>query len=627
MILVVIQVVTGVLLAVFTVVLLKNPKFTWAWFSGRALDGQKHTNATWLMRSHGDRPVLHHTGHAIRWHHLPRLHRAGIRTGGTFATYAAYAGLILTPLITGIALALLASTGLGYLVWRAVRWLARWKDWRKWGRPTHRAIAKQIGAPPAKLQITYNDDKERRPVGAIVGFGEEYVPGDRDKDNLTRVITTKLAIEAPTVDWSNLRGRKPEVTFRPCAAPPPRDVSWDDVVAAVLAAAFNELVFGVGTHGAINKATYSEAAHLAIPGPSGGGKSNLAALLILQEMIRGSLIFNLDHKWTSHLWMQGLPNVINAHEISHLHLALAWLGKELDRRNRAAYASANGTGRVRGSVGPRIIVVAEELNFAMPGLKDYWREVRTKEDPKKSPALQGLSDLSCAGRASDMHELLIAQMLTAESTGAKDSTIRSNAGIKAMVNPDPPGWNMVVGKHIPMPAQTTIPGRIQLVTGQTVRVTQIPYLHLDDKDEAVADKAVQWARELAVSGAVAKIPIGGEYGVPLKLVPACVLGGTDFSRPSIEAGQAPETPEAGLIETTEALVPMKLSTMLEQGLIPGMDADPEGRNLALLLKWRNRWSDWPARRGVDGPAHLYYADEVVECLLRHRPELRQECAA
>ena len=102
--------------------------------------------------------------------------------------------------------------------------------------------------------------------------------------------------------------------------------------------------------------------------------------------------------------MQGLPNVINAHDIPDLHMALAWLGRELDRRTRAAYASANGTGRVHGSVGPRIIVVAEELNFGMPGLKNHWHEIRSKEDPKKSPALQGLSDLSCAGRASDMHE-------------------------------------------------------------------------------------------------------------------------------------------------------------------------------------------------------------------------------
>ena len=97
MILVVIQVVTGIPLALFTILLHKDRKRAWAWYSGAVMDGQKHTNATWFMRSHGDRPVLHHTGHAIWWHHIPRVHRCGIRTSGTFATYAAYAGLILAP--------------------------------------------------------------------------------------------------------------------------------------------------------------------------------------------------------------------------------------------------------------------------------------------------------------------------------------------------------------------------------------------------------------------------------------------------------------------------------------------------------------------------------------------------
>ena len=112
--------------------------------------------------------------------------------------------------------------------------------------------------------------------------------------------------------------------------------------------------------------------------------------MLLQEMLRGSLIFNLDPKWISHLWLQDLPNVINAHEAPDLHLALTWLGKELLRRTKAAYYSAGGTGRVRGNVGPRIIVLAEELNYGMPGLKNYWREIREKEEPKQSPAIEGL---------------------------------------------------------------------------------------------------------------------------------------------------------------------------------------------------------------------------------------------
>lgn len=611
MIVVAVQVALGIPLALFAVLLVAKPKFAWAWFSGRAIDRQRHTNATWLMPARGDRPVLHPSGHAIRWHHWPRIWRAGIRTGGTLAVYVTYAGLILAPLITGLAVAVLALACLGWLTWRAIRWLAHWKHWRKWGRPTHRALAKKMGAPPARLEISHDRSN------VVIGLPEEFVPGDRDKNEIANVVITKLALESPVVDWSKLHGKRPEVAFRPCEQPPPSDVSWDDVQAAVMSAPSNTLVFGVGKKKAIIRATYSEAAHVAIPGSSGGGKSNLAAFLLLQEMLRGSLIVNLDPKWISHLWMQGLPNVINAHAIPELHMALAWLGRELDRRTRAAHASANGTGRVHGSVGPRIVVVAEELNFGMPGLKNHWHETRSKEDPKKSPALQALSDLSCAGRASDMHEYLIAQMLTADSTGAKDSTIRGNAGIKAMIRPDAPGWNMVVGKHIPLPPQSTAPGRIQLVTGQTVRETQVPYLHLDDKDEAVADEAVKWARALAISGTVAQIPTGPE-GVPLQLWPAPVadgvLGDPDFSRPSIPAGQGP-VPTGNDPITPARPDPLKLSEIVDLGLVPGMTLDA-------LRKASLRWDDFPEVDGHEGPANTYNPDEVVECVQSHRQALR-----
>ncbi len=339
--------------------------------------------------------------------------------------------------------------------------------------------------------------------------------------------------------------------------------------------------------------------------------SNLAAFLLIQEMLRGSLIFNLDPKWISHLWLQDLPNVINAHEDWELHLALAWLGKELLRRTKAAYYSAQGTGRVRGSVGPRIIVLCEELNYGMPGLKDYWNEVLAqdkklpKEDrdpslPKKSPAIGGLSAMSCAGRASDIHEWLIAQLLTVESTGVKDSTIRTNAGIKAMARHDPPGWGMAVGKHVPMPPPSTAPGRIHLVTGDGVRETQVPYLHLDDKDEAVAEEAVKWARELVVSGAVAQIPSGPE-GIPPQLWPASVV--SQNTGLSLVPAQGTET--VGHRTGDPVMIPLRQAVAEETLRFAGRDP------LGAARKASQR-PGFPAVAGWDGKTALYYRAELRE---------------
>ena len=293
-------------------------------------------------------------------------------------------------------------------MWHCVYVVRNWRHERHYVKPLERTLSDAIGAPPVSIEIERLDDEVK---SVAIEWAPDTELGAVQKQAALDAVTTRLALEAPDDAWK-LKGRNRSVMFTQSEPPPPH-VEWADVADAVMSAAPDELVFGIGKRGAVVKAKYSESPHLCIPGGSGGGKSNLAAFLLLQEMMRGSLIFNLDPKWISHLWLQNLPNVINAHDIPDLHVALAWLGgKELLRRTKAAYYSAGGTGRVRGKVGARIIGLAEELNYGMPGMKDHWREIRSKEDPKQSPAIAGLSAMSCAGRASDIHEWLIAQLLT-----------------------------------------------------------------------------------------------------------------------------------------------------------------------------------------------------------------------
>ena len=586
-----------------------NPAYLW--FTGLPVgDGQSRTNATWTQRSHGNRPVLHNSGHAIWWHHLPRLHRAGIRTGASAAFLGVLCGLVLTEQVTVVLLAVVAV--LGFLVggWHLFYRARNWKHERHYVRPLEGTLVRKIPVRPERIAIERDGD--------VVKAVEIAWPPDTqieaaDQKEVLQAVTARLPIEAPDAAW-RVRGRERYVRFTQ-SEPPPRYVSWADVEEAVMGAAPDELVYGIGKRGAIVKARYSESPHIAIPGGSGGGKSNLAAFLLLQELRRGSLIFNLDPKWISHLWLQDLPNVINAHEAPDLHLALCWLGKELMRRTKAAYYSSGGTGRIRGSVGSRVIAQCEELNYGMPGLKDLYNEILAqdkklpKEDrdpslPKKSPAIAALSALSCAGRASDMHEVLIAQLLTVESTGVKDSTIRTNAGTKAMIRHDGPGWSMAVGKHVTMPPASTIPGRIQLVTGDGVRETQVPYLHLDDKDEEVGGRAVQWAREFAVSGEVAKIPSGPE-GIPPQLWPACVLRQEGLALMPAH-GPAPRT-VPGFVSGAEEPVMVSLRQAVAEETLYFDGKDP----LGAARKAAQR-PGFPEVAGWDGQTALYYRAELRE---------------
>jgi hypothetical protein len=542
---------------------------------------------------------------ALRWHHLPRWGRSGIALAVTAVVY----GLLAQRAVTLSLLAVLAFAALAAGAWQCAYFIRGWRHERHYVRPLERTLVHKIRQVPESVEVDVSHDKDTGAV-EVKSVRVEWPPdaeiGTDEQRLVLDAVTARLPIDAPEQAW-NLKGRQRLAVFTP-SEPPPFPVSWEDVAQAVARLAANELLFGIGKHGAIIKAAYSDSPHLMIPGGSGGGKSNLAAVLLLVEMLRGSIIFNLDPKWTSHLWLQDLPNVINAHSTEDLHVALTWLGTELKRRTRVAHASANGTGRIRGSVGPRIIALCEELNYGMPDLKELWQEMRAQDKtlPKRSTAIAGLAGVSCAGRASDIHAWLIAQLMTVESTGVKDSTIRTNAGIKAMVRWDSSGWPLACGKSVPMPPPTAIPGRIQLVTGDACREAQVPYLQLvagenaDAEELAAVDKAVKWARELAVSGTVAKIPTG-PGGIPRQLWPPSVLG---QERLALSAGQGAGTPG-----TVPGSVPQMPPMTLSQAHAAGIYGDGQYETVRKAVQRLADRAPEPAERGRPGLPHKWTAED------------------
>jgi hypothetical protein len=560
------------------------------WHRGDCLDGKERTDATWTQPASR---VLHPKGRAHKWHWVRGRRRSAVRVAAEALVLLTGAGLLVARTLTVALLAILAAPLSAWAILKAVHRARTWRHRRHYVHPLRRTLATRLRKAPAAIEV----QRDGTTVKAVaISWAPETEITAEDKQLVLSAVTTRLAIEAPDVSWS-LRGRERAVRLTQ-SEPPPSLCGWDDIAAAVEKAGQGSLVFGPGKKSEMVDASFSkDSPHVAISGGSGGGKSNLAAVLALQELHRGSIVFNLDPKWISHLWLQDLPNVINAHDIPHLHLALTWLGRELLRRTKAAYYSAGGTGRVRANVGPRLLVQCEELNYAMADLKDHWREIRTKEDPKRSPALKALAALACAGRASDIHLVLMAQMLTAQSTGVSDSSVRGNAGIKVMARYDANNWNMVVGKHIPMPAEPTAPGRVQLVTGQRVREVQIPYLRLDDEG-AEGEEAVRWARSYAVSGQVALLPTGPE-GIPPALIPACVVGQPHFaSLGAVTAGQEPETPSPG---TGLPPHPVTLREACDAGLLH--------MKLGAARKAAQR-PGFPQPMGWDGPAALYDPSEL-----------------
>src|SRR5690606_26293351 len=113
-------------------------------------------------------------------------------------------------------------------------------------------------------------------------------------------------------------------------------------------------------------------------------------------------------------------------------------------------------------VGPRIVVFFEEQNIGMKALKKYWTETRGKDDPKRSPALDALDELLCAGRQAKMHVISVAQLFTVQAAGG-DPVARENYATRLLARATNNAWKMLAPECMPFPKINRKPGRWNIV--------------------------------------------------------------------------------------------------------------------------------------------------------------------
>jgi hypothetical protein len=472
------------------------PRHAWRWLTGLPMAGRPghpayRTDATW------NRPGANrlHPIPVIPWHWWRRRRRAGIRSGGTLAVLLLAEGLLTARTLTLAIATLAAVAAIALAVRPAVRKVTGWQHHRTYVRPLEGGIRRELGAAPQRLMIV--PDRSR----VVIDLDPDFTGSPGDRAAIERAVAAKVTsgLEA---DWDGLGGRKPQVVFRK-GEPLPTLVTWDDVKDAVDGCGPDELVVGIGKRGEIVKVSLAQdAAHLGMAMGSGAGKSNLTAFWLLQELRRGAIALILDAKLFSHPWafkdMDAefglLPNMRYARRTHELHDAMVWGGAELDRRNDVAMRAINAKGQMRpgATVGPRLFIVGEELNIATDRLKAHWAAIREKGDPKRSPALSALSDVSCGGRAADERLILVAQMLTAAAAGG--GPVRENVGVKAMARYTANSWKMQT--DLPMPPVPDVDGRVQVIASGAVHEVQVPLMDLEQ------------VRELVLAGNVTPCPAG-----------------------------------------------------------------------------------------------------------------------
>src|SRR5215469_8769374 len=288
---------------------------------------------------------------------------------------------------------LAAAVGLvtGWGLIRLFIWREEWRHYRSVIRPLHHMLAGILDAPPAPrdwitVPLDYATDKDAE---VVIYPPKGFLGGDRDRDDITRAVETALpGLQEPDIDWSRLHGHKPRIPVRH-SDPPPDRITWRQIEAAVRAAGPSELVVGIGRKRQVIKVSMElDSPHFGISMGTGGGKSNLASFWLVQALMRGDIVLILDAKHFSHPWAfkdmdaeyGQLPNVAYARWVPDLHDAMIWLGRELSRRTMLAERIINAKGDLLGDVGPRLWIVAEEMNLATPLLKQHWADVRDKDD-------------------------------------------------------------------------------------------------------------------------------------------------------------------------------------------------------------------------------------------------------
>ncbi|MFH9426271.1 pRL2-11 [Streptomyces sp. NPDC017529] len=507
--------------------------------AGRDLDGIRRTDATFFRTG---RRVLPKTEGRVRrasyragWQRLAvRLtvlgavteagYLAGRHPGTTFETARALwdepQGVLQVLETGGIGVAgVAAAGGLAY----GVLGRERRELMREWIVPLHQALHRPLGMaeqtdPRRYLHVPKNfsdDDAEIRiDLPTSLAFS---------RDVIADLITQKLALEGVTFAW-HPAGAAPYVLVKKTRKPPARALFKDPKMRELVAKAKESApVIGVGSGGrAVSVDLDDQSPHILVNASTGGGKSVTLRCIACQMLHHGSLVFVLDTKRISHPWASGLPGVTYCRDIADIHDQLIALGTEGRRRTRVA--DDLGIGADPKAIGPRLLLLLEEVNATMKQLARYWDKIRESGDPKVSPAVDALNEILFMGRQLRMHVLLVAQSATARALGGPEAREQFSTRILARYSVN--AWRMLAPEVHPAPKSAKHPGRAQVVSGGAARETQILFF-----TEAEA-------REWATTGKKAAAACG-PAPVQLHKPPAEALLGT---RPT-STGELPPVPE------------------------------------------------------------------------------------
>jgi hypothetical protein len=483
---------------------------------GRCLDGQRRTDATFLLPA-SQALTVH--GRACRWAWRPGWQRASVRLAVVLVlSGAAYGYLFDRTATVAAAFAALAVTT-GWQAYTTYRTLRLWSHRRRVIYPVWFILAGIVGYPlnesrylsvPHVFAGLPHYSKRERPDKfltiprdyqtndkTVVRFDLPYTweAEDRDKARVTRTLARHLG-----GDWSATWSTDTSPKFVAlCHQPrPPKSVTLAEFIAHVDSVPDSSLALGIGASGqliAIN--LDSDAPHIALSMGTGGGKSDTVALIIAMLVRRGcERIDVIDPKRVSHNWARGLPGVYIHRYVAGQMEAIHNARLRMDSRYDAMDADD-------AQAFSRQVIIIEEQNSLMQDLKDYWSEYRASLDsaerakcPRENPAIADLRYILNKGRQCRINVISIYQRMSAPATGGGDA--RENYGAKILCRCSSQTWKILVGtRMLPM---SRIPGRAYVIIGEDIREVQRAHAGISKPDGSADKEATARLRDFALNG-------------------------------------------------------------------------------------------------------------------------------
>lgn len=244
----------------------------------------------------------------------------------------------------------------------------------------------------------------------------------------------------------------------------------------------SELLFGVDGNGEnVTVDLDTDSPHIIVSAGSGAGKSVIARSLATQGLLKGYSVVFLDVKRISHMWARNLPNTHLAVTANDIGNALVSVAMEVHRRMQVIEESPMG---VEADVGPRILLVFEEMNTAIDTLKALDKQLPPRGVYK---AMDAFGDIMNLGRAAGVHVIGFAQYADAQTVPTR---WRESFGYRVLIRHSSNAWNMLAWQVGYCPPASRHPGRGNVVVGDRAVPTQFLYLTEEEAASLVRNAAV-----------------------------------------------------------------------------------------------------------------------------------------